>query len=339
MEKWDLIAKYIAGEASEYEISQIKKWEEESIDNKIYLEKVRKVWKKAEPESNSFSPDVIVALEKVNTRIKIQQPKEVFLNPEKNASFYSNWRKLAAAILFLLGATFAFYIYNSNIEFFPQKLTLQETDERQRKTITLADGTKVWLNTRSALKFPQSFKQSTREVYLSGEGYFEVAKNAVKPFIIHLESQTQIEVLGTSFNINAKKPSKNVVVSVNSGKVKFGKANEEKKFILLEKETQGIYSVENQSFQKENEVDQNLMAWKTGKLSFQNVPLQSVFLTLSNHYQKDFVLGNTSLNNCKYNSSFDNLKLKEVTDIIGKSYGFEIAIEGNKIIFNGGKCL
>lgn len=70
--------------------------------------------------------------------------------------------------------------------------------------IILSDGTEVWLNATSTLKFPFSFRENRREVYLEGEGYFKVAKNAEKPFIVHTP-QTDITVLGTEFNINTYK--------------------------------------------------------------------------------------------------------------------------------------
>ncbi|GAA0549090.1 FecR family protein [Chitinophaga japonensis] len=70
--------------------------------------------------------------------------------------------------------------------------------------IILSDGTEVWLNATSTLKFPFNFRENRREVYLEGEGYFKVARNAEKPFIVHTP-QTDVEVLGTEFNINTYK--------------------------------------------------------------------------------------------------------------------------------------
>ncbi|WP_020530604.1 FecR family protein [Flexithrix dorotheae] len=339
MEKWDLIAKYIAGEASEDEITQIENWEKESSANSQVLKKIKKVWENSENDPRSFNPDVNQALEQVNQKINFKEPKVVPFVPEKRISFYSNVRNIAAVILLLIGATFAYYSYIEDSNIFPQELSIQQTNHKERKTITLADGSKVWLNNQSTLKFPQKFSGNSREIHLLGEGYFEITKNPEKPFIIHLENQTKIEVLGTSFNVNANSPSEKIVVSVTSGKVKFGKKLDKEKFVILEKETQGIYKAKNQTFSLENELDTNVFAWRTGKLSFQNTPLNQVFLTLSKHYNKKFILENAALKDCQYNSSFDNLKLKEVANIIKKSYGFDLAIEENKIIFKGGKCL
>ena len=89
-----------------------------------------------------------------------------------------------------------------------------------KSTIELADGSKIWLNADSKVQYPALFNGSTREVYLNGEAFFDIAKNPSKPFIIHLSNGT-VRVLGTSFNIKAYDNEPVVETSVATGKVAF----------------------------------------------------------------------------------------------------------------------
>jgi ferric-dicitrate binding protein FerR (iron transport regulator) len=89
-----------------------------------------------------------------------------------------------------------------------------------KSTITLPEGSKIWLNADSKLSYPVAFNDKTREVYLRGEAFFDIRKNPDKPFIIHLANGT-IHVLGTSFNVRAYDDEDKIETSVSTGKVAF----------------------------------------------------------------------------------------------------------------------
>ncbi|SEM60114.1 protein of unknown function [Mucilaginibacter gossypiicola] len=104
--------------------------------------------------------------------------------------------------------------------------------------IVLSDGTQVWLNSVSSLRFPFSFLGKTREVYLTGEAFFKVAKNAAHPFIVHT-GQTDVKVLGTEFNVNTYKANE-TVTSLVEGSV--STSGQDKQKILLEPGYQAVYT-------------------------------------------------------------------------------------------------
>ncbi|WP_114937694.1 FecR family protein [Mucilaginibacter endophyticus] len=104
--------------------------------------------------------------------------------------------------------------------------------------IVLSDGTEVWLNSISSLRFPFAFSGKTREVYLTGEAFFKVAKNAAQPFIVHTD-QTDVRVLGTEFNVNTYQANK-IVTSLVEGLV--STSGQGKRKMLLRPGYQAVYT-------------------------------------------------------------------------------------------------
>ncbi len=147
-------------------------------------------------------------------------------------------------------------------------------------TVTLPDGTKVWLNAGTTLKFPAVFAGSERVVDLSGEAYFEVSKNKLKPFIVNM-NHTQIKVLGTHFNVMAyaDEPAIQTTLLEGSVRVSDGKASR-----LI---TPGQQAVVNSGIAVvDADIDQ-VMAWKNGNFAFNNERIHTVMNKISRWYDVD----------------------------------------------------
>lgn len=138
---------------------------------------------------------------------------------------------------------------------------ISTTDEITK--IELTDGSVVWLNKDSELKYPKHFDGEYRQVSLKGEGFFEVTANAEWPFSVQTDN-TQIKVLGTSFNVNDNQDDGTVEVAVNSGKVSFSsKSNGVEEIIYLGRNEIGIYSKREHSMVKRSNDNGNNPAWKS----------------------------------------------------------------------------
>lgn len=133
--------------------------------------------------------------------------------------------------------------------------------------IILSDGTEVWLNATSTLKFPFSFRNDSREVYLEGEGYFKVAKNVDKPFIVRTP-KTVVEVLGTEFNINTYKPGVTSTALV-SGAVS---ARSGSSTIVLKPGQEAVYT-ESLGFTVQQFDHDAALSWMNGVFQFDNTKL------------------------------------------------------------------
>ncbi|MGE7777297.1 FecR family protein [Chitinophaga sp. NPDC101104] len=124
-----------------------------------------------------------------------------------------------AAALVATVTTAAWLLYPRSGNSGPAAMTGQQTARKETRQLSLPDGTQVWLNTASTLRYAEDFGRKARTVYLSGEAYFDVAHNGELPFIIHT-GNISTTVLGTAFNIRAYPGQADVIVAVSSGKVK-----------------------------------------------------------------------------------------------------------------------
>lgn len=148
--------------------------------------------------------------------------------------------------------------------------------------IELEDGTKVWINSASRLRYPVVFSGDTREVYLEGEAYFEVQRDVVRPFIVHSGGQ-KVTVLGTSFGISCYAGEVNNYTTLVSGKVKADFERGKQSFVL-EPGMQVAYNKES-GVAIERKVDvTEFVAWKDGKYIFKQKRLEDILSTLSRWY-------------------------------------------------------
>jgi transmembrane sensor len=156
--------------------------------------------------------------------------------------------------------------------------TLQIPAGRQYQ-LTLSDGTKVWLNTTTSIRYPVTFQEDNREVFIEGEAYFEVAPHASKPFIVHTATQ-RITVLGTSFNV-ASYPKEPHTTSLISGKVQISTQDN---LYDLKPGQQLISDDQISSYLQPIPTIDEVIAWKSGFFQINNRPLQSMLQEVARWY-------------------------------------------------------
>lgn len=147
--------------------------------------------------------------------------------------------------------------------------------------LILADGTKVWLNSETTLSFPVKFIENRREVYLKGEGYFEVMADEAMPFIVKADSRMEIRVTGTQFNIEAYDDREECRATLVEGKVKVNAG--EHQIFLKPSEQLNFDKTSGKAIVKEVNV-REVIAWKNGLFVFDNTPLEEIMKTLGRWY-------------------------------------------------------
>lgn len=145
--------------------------------------------------------------------------------------------------------------------------------------LVLSDGSGVWLNSGSRLKFPVRFSGHSREVELSGEGYFEIAKNQEQPFRVHFNSSV-VEVLGTHFNVNAYNNEATQAVTLLEGLVKVSRASSE---VLIKPGQQAVLGQTNR-IDVRSVASEDAIAWKNGYFMFVDEDIKSIMRKLSRWY-------------------------------------------------------
>ena len=152
--------------------------------------------------------------------------------------------------------------------------------------VRLSDGSKIWLNAGSTLRFPAQFNGSERKVELTGEAYFEVAKNTAMPFKVATAGKQEVEVLGTCFNVNAYADEPVVKTTLLEGKVKVVAHASQRPQILNPGEESQLDGDGKISISKNADAEQTV-AWKNGHFSFNNADLKMILRQLSRWYDVD----------------------------------------------------
>ena len=151
--------------------------------------------------------------------------------------------------------------------------------------VTLPDGTKVWLNAATTIKYPPTFGGNERKVQLRGEAYFEVAKNERMPFKVLMEDSTTVTVTGTHFNIQAYKNEKAQQVTLLVGSVRVANSANE---IKLEPNTQAL--IKNKTITKNTALDaEEITGWKDGLFVFHDAPIESIMMQLERWYDAKII--------------------------------------------------
>ncbi|MDB5209181.1 MAG: anti-FecI sigma factor, FecR, partial [Sediminibacterium sp.] len=155
-------------------------------------------------------------------------------------------------------------------------------------SLTLSDGSKVWLNSESSLRYPTSFTGTDRAVEVSGEAYFEVKKNLLAPFRVSIAGKGTVEVLGTHFNINSYADELNTRITLLEGSVRIGITAAYKNSVVIQPGEQALYpnaSPVPAAVSVKSHVDlAAVMAWKNGFFNFDNSDLYAVMRQLSRWY-------------------------------------------------------
>ncbi|MBX3241818.1 MAG: FecR domain-containing protein [Chitinophagaceae bacterium] len=153
--------------------------------------------------------------------------------------------------------------------------------------LTLADGSKVWLNAASSLRYPTAFTGKERKVEITGEAYFEIAHNPAMPFVVSKDGTT-VQVLGTHFNINAYDDEHSLNVTLLEGSVSIGTTGNGRPKVIRPGEQAQVEKGGN--IELVNQVDlYEVMAWKNGLFSFKGADIESIMRQVSRWYDLDVV--------------------------------------------------
>ncbi len=193
--------------------------------------------------------------------------------------------------------------------------------------LTLPDGSKVWLNAASSLKYPVAFTGNDRRVEISGEAYFEIAKDASKPFKVQLD-QMEVEVLGTHFNINGYNDEDVVCTTLLEGSVKINTkdgSNSLKPGQQAQLEKTGKMTLVNNADLEET------MAWKDGNFQFENSDIHTVMRQINRWYDVEIEYQGTVSKHFLGTIS-RNVKLSSVLAMLQQTGEVKFRIEGRKVV-------
>ena len=278
----ELFQKYIAGNATEAEKQRVTKWIQENPENMREYMAQRKLhdmvlWR-TEPVAEENS----------------REKKHFSLR-----GVCMEAAKIAAVLAIVLLGTH----YWTGKHQVPEDKTWQSiyVPAGQRAELMLADGTKVWLNSRSTLTFPGSFKGNIRNVKLDGEGYFAVTKNVEQPFIVET-NKCNVKVLGTEFNVMAYAADSVWETSLLEGAVEILVPGSNNSGMRLEPNM--MASLKGNRLVKGRIKEADYFLWREGLLCFNDISVRDMIEKLKLYYGVDIVVNNTRILKNRYTGKF-----------------------------------
>lgn len=209
------------------------------------------------------------------------------------------------------------------------KYATLSTPRKGQYKITLADGTRVWLNAESSIKYPAQFAQDKRMVELKGEGYFEVAHDKARPFIVTAGGQ-EVKVLGTRFNVNAYNNEPHILTTLVEGSVQLSDIAH-KTTMLLKPSQQAIFTSTSGRFDVNTLDTEPYTAWTENEFSFQGASMGEVLRQLERWYDID-VDYDTVPTDMEVTASLKrNKKLSSVLQILEKATDIHFEMKGRRL--------
>lgn len=299
-----LITKSLSGEITEEETGQLVKWRETSADNEHLFREFTKTYELT--QKKSLPPEI--------EGIDIEAEWQEFLkstDEEKvktlTKQLGQSWLRIAATLSLLVVT--GVVIYNT---FITEEMTVISTAS-ETQSVTLPDGSQVDLNRHTTLRYASDFGEEDREVVLEGEAFFNVTHDSENPFRVSVD-ETDITVLGTSFNVSGYEKANEIEVVVESGLVGFSSSKGE--VVELSEGEKGVFEKDRNVINETQNNDPNFNAWKTRRIVFEETPLPEAINTINAIYSTNVTILADNASNCAVTVTFDQQSLEAVLNVL-----------------------
>lgn len=302
----EILPRYCSGEATIEECRMVEEWIGQSDENYRIVKQMYTIDQVMGTVQMESKVDMEKALASVSRKMS-KAPSHVT---------WFTWVQRAAAILFIpLLIAFAIQNFTPSPTEVAQMIEVK-TNPGMTTTVDLPDGTKVYLNSESSLTYPSFFSKDKRDVKLTGEAFFEVQKDPEHRFIVSGPHHTQIEVLGTSFNVEAFERDSFISTTLVEGKVRFAyQKNQQPATVDMKPGQKLMYDTTSSQVRLVQTSGETETAWKDGKIIFQATPLPEALRMLEKRFNVTFVLSNNRLRGEAFNGSFTNQRLERILEI------------------------
>lgn len=328
----DIKVRFVTGECSDEELQAVAHWMKESEANAAELLDMERMYRELQAEAMP-SREVAMALERTHSLIAGQAATDDGSNEvamPRRTLLLRRWVAAAAVALVLvcvgLYTMHGYKTAQPEIEYLIAKASA--TTPRQ---VVLADGTHVWLNCGATLRYPKQFSDTLREVALTGEGYFEVAKDHRKPFVVD-GTTMNVRVLGTVFNFNDNGRSGASEVSLLEGSVRVVADSTEESIVLKPGQKA---SLEPSGSLTVNDVDARLDAvWHTRVIPFEKSNIRQIADVLEQLYDVKIVVGKNVDNSKTYSGEIQwNENIETELSLLQNTLPINYEIKGRVVTF------
>lgn len=328
----DLIIKYLSKDISDEELKDLWQWIELSGENKDIFNRFKSSWMLAGAQAETATFNAANAYNKL--RKQTDQSSE-----RRSVKIQLNnlWKYAAVGLICLaMGSLLTWFGKTEDKEIALAGTTIT-APLGAKSLVDLPDGTKVWLNAGSKIVYNAKYGKSNRTVSLTGEAYFDVAKNKDLPFLVST-SQLTVKALGTRFNVKAYPEEKTITTTLEEGKIEvetINNRNKGKKVMLNPNEKVVYYKVSDKLEKKEDEVQQDSYAdamaktntdievtknvntslytsWKDNRWILNGVSLGSLGVLMERRFNITMVFNSEELRNYKFTGTIENETLEQI---------------------------
>jgi transmembrane sensor len=309
-------------------------------------------------QKTSSDPDFKQIFKNIQSNITEFQPDKIStISGGGRRPFYFQILKIAAIVIpiFILGGILSYFILGNK----PTLENITYTEIRApygaRTEVVLPDGSTVWLNAGSKIKYMNTFNRDNREIRLNGEAYFKVAKNAGLPFDVKT-GELSIQAVGTEFNVKSYDDEDIIETTLVEGKIAIKQVQKHKGSVFLEPHQQAVYMKDNRNltvrsmtevkeakpevlkFRKgiiyvAEKVDpQPIVAWKDNRLILKGEELSNLVIKLERKYDVSFVFASEKLKAFRFSGTLENETLTQVLDVIKLSAPLEYKLQGKTVL-------
>ena len=333
-----LFSKYLERSCTPEEVKELIGLLQAAKGEETLTEQMEALWQEIKEDPSEYPVD----WDKMYGMIRQTEEDLIVLNQRRNTQVRRNWTQAAAAALILLLSSAFFWVILGNRNNIPGQVQPQDRTAAGQKTpnkkqiIHLPDGSTVILNENSKLDYPKFFTGKTREVSLSGEGYFDVIHLASQPFLVHTGKITT-RVIGTAFNIKAYPEDEAIEVTVTRGRVQVEKENI--KMGLLSANQQIRFSTKTEGYVQKRVDIQHVIAWKPDEINFDDITMQEAARQIGQRFNSTIEFANPAIKDCRITATFYAIdKLNEIMTVICGVSQSNFTIDNNKIIIDGKGC-
>jgi transmembrane sensor len=323
----EVILRFLEGDATAEETTFLRHWLDQSETNRQYFDEVNTTFQATVTLNRFNHRKVDDAWTRLSQRIGTDKPAT--LAPPAKIIRLHLALKVAAAVLLLAVSGFLTYgLLPVQDEALPMA-SIVRSARGSNTRILLPDGSIVWLNANSTLEYPSQFGETSREVKLRGEGFFDVHKG-IKPFIVHAEDLL-VKVKGTRFNVEAYTNAQTMKTTLEEGKVELQVADQQDIYTMKPGD-QIVVNKKNAGVTRTQVDPTDFSAWKEEKLVFDNVPLDNIVSKLENRYKVSILVESIGAKRERISMTVEHETLDEVLEMIRLSSQLRIKKERNKII-------
>lgn len=346
-----LLLLYLKGEATDKERADARKWINEKEDHKAYFCRLKELELISGISSGKNKYNKTEGWNSIEAGYYKEMYKNAMLKSADRRRKAIGYVSSSAAILILALISWALahsYMMNNNSL---DTLVYTETlvPLGSRSLVTLPDGTKVWLNAGSRLRYPILFGKITREVYLEGEGYFDVAHDKNKRFLVKT-SEITIKVFGTQFNVKAYPEESKIYTTLVKGSVAIETNNENKPETYLRPNQTAVFykSVQNKVSKTTQKTEQSpgttlsqaddvvvssekntesVTSWKDSRWIIEGETLEQLAIMLERRYNVKIIFNDADLKNYKFSGTLTDETFEQVLKIIQLSAPIEFILD------------